>query len=87
MDVRRPAPMSRGMTSRGKQTAALVGILFAFALPKKTPCLSPRTSCELVEAEGTTCTPTDLEPFGVFALEWLIGDDLGVQYRRWLDCP
>ena len=78
--------MGGNMTSRAKQTAAIVGILGALALPKKTPCLAPGSSCEVQAEDGQTCTPTDLEPLGVYALEWLTGRDLGVQYKRWLDC-
>ena len=79
--------LGRAMTSRGRQTAAIVGILGALALPKKTPCLAPYVACDAIVRDGWTCTPTDLEPLGVYAIEWLTGGDLGVQYRRWLDCP
>ena len=76
------------MTTRARRTAAFAGILLALALPKKTPCLAPRTTCELVDdADGRPCTPTDIEPLGIFALEWVVGRDLGLQYsRRRLDC-
>lgn len=75
------------MTTRAKRTAAIAGILGAFALPKKTPCLTPNATCQAIERDGWTCTPTDLEPLGIYAIEWVSGSDLGVQYRRWLDCP
>ncbi|HVV86872.1 MAG TPA: hypothetical protein VHE35_27730 [Kofleriaceae bacterium] len=74
------------MTARARQTAAIVGILGALALPKKTPCLAPGASCEVVTRDGWTCTPTDLEPLGVYALEWMLGRDVGLRYRRWVDC-
>src|SRR4051794_12870823 len=57
--------MGRGMTSRARQTAAIVGILGALALPKKTPCLAPNLTCDVVQRDGWTCTPTDLEPLGI----------------------
>jgi|JI10StandDraft_1071094.scaffolds.fasta_scaffold04797_9 hypothetical protein len=79
--------MSRAMTSRARQTAAICGILGALALPKKTPCLAPGATCAAIERDGWSCTPTDLEPLGVYAIEWITGSDLGLQYRRWLDCP
>jgi hypothetical protein len=75
------------MTSRAKRTAAVVGILGALALPKKTPCLAPGVECEALATDGRTCTPTDLEPLGIYALEWVVGGDVGLRYRRWMDCP
>ena len=79
-------PVSRGMTSSGKRTAAIVGIIGALALPRKTPCLAPGLTCEAITVDGGSCTPTDLEPLGIYALEWLFGQDLGLRYQRWLDC-
>jgi hypothetical protein len=79
--------MGRAMTTRARQLAGIAGIVGALLLPKKTPCLAPYAACESIERDGWTCTPTDLEPLGIYALEWVLGDDVGVQYRRWLDCP
>lgn len=78
--------MGKGMTTRARRTAAIAGILGALALPKKTPCLAPYVACDTITRDGWTCTPTDLEPLGVYALEWVLGRDVGVRYERWLDC-
>ncbi len=74
------------MTTYAKRTAALVAILAVCALPKKVPCERPRPQCDLVEVDGRGCTPTDLEPYGIYLLELALRDDLPVAYRTWLDC-
>lgn len=79
--------MGHNMTYRARRAAFVVGVLGALALPKKTPCLRPGLACEPVVRDGWSCTPTDLEPLGVYALEWVLGRDVGLYYRRWLDCP
>jgi len=75
------------MTSRAKRTAALVAVLVVLLLPKKVPCAAPRPHCDPVFVDGTACTPTDLEPFGVFWIESLTGADLPIAYLTWMDCP
>lgn len=74
------------MTNRARRWAFIVGVTGALALPKKTPCLAPGIQCDAITRDGETCTPTDLEPLGVYALEWLTGGDVGLRYKRWLDC-
>ncbi len=78
--------MGSGMTDRAKRTAAICGILGALALPRKTPCLAPNLACDAVVRDGWSCRPTDLEPLGIYAVEWVVGHDVGLRYRRWLDC-
>lgn len=75
------------MTSHAKRTAALVAIAVVFCLPKQVPCEYPQPQCDTVFVDGLGCTPTDLEPYGIFLVESLIGADVAVAYRSWLDCP
>jgi hypothetical protein len=81
-----PVPPIRGMTSGAKRTAAIVGILGALALPRKVPCLAPSVQCDAIVVEGASCTPTDVEPLGIYALEWIVGRDIGLRYKRTLVC-
>jgi hypothetical protein len=78
--------LGANMTHRARRAAFALGLLGALCFPKRAPCLAPGAACEVVAAgNGQLCTPTDLEPIGIFALEWITGD-LGIHYRRWLDC-
>lgn len=74
------------MTTRGRQTAALFGVIVALALPKDVPCGVPGRSCEVMR-DHVLCTPTETEPLGVYAIEWIVRRDLGIAYSRQLDCP
>jgi hypothetical protein len=74
------------MTTSGRRNAALVGIALALALPKQVPCEVPGRSCEIHRPHGQICRPVDVEPLGVFALEWLSGSDLPIAYEQRLDC-
>jgi len=75
------------MTTRGKRIALVVGIVAALALPKKVPCEVPGRECSVHDDIGRTCMRTDLEPFGVFLIEWLARGDVPLAYQNWLDCP
>jgi hypothetical protein len=79
--------MGNNMTYRARRYAFVFGVLGVLALPKHTPCRAPGNFCETVVRDGWTCTPTDLEPLGVYALEWVLGRDVEIYYKRWLDCP
>lgn len=74
------------MTTSGRRNAALFGILLALALPKQVPCGVPGRVCEVRDAEGRVCRPVDVEPLGIYMLEWLTGRDLPVAYSQRLDC-
>lgn len=74
------------MTTRGKQTAFLFGVALAFSLPKQVPCEVPGRSCEVI-VDHRPCQPTDVEPFGVFLVEWLVRDDLPIAYSHRVACP
>lgn len=74
------------MTTRGRQTAFLFGVALALALPKEVPCEVPGRRCEVI-VDGLACQPVDVEPFGVFLAEWLLGRDLPIAYSHRVDCP
>lgn len=75
------------MTTAGRRSAALFGVALALALPKRVPCEIPGDTCEVRDADGRACQPTDVEPFGVFLVEWLLRRDLPIAYSHRLDCP
>lgn len=74
------------MTSSGRRSAALFGLLIVLALPKAVPCEVPGRECEVRDADGRTCRQVDVEPLGVYAIEWVSGSDLPIAYSQRLDC-
>jgi hypothetical protein len=74
------------MTSSGRRWAGLFGLTIALALPKQVPCEVPGRSCEIHRPYGVICRPVDVEPLGVYAIEWLSGRDLPIAYSQRLDC-
>lgn len=77
--------MGKAMTTRGRQTAALFGVLLAAALPKQVPCEVPNSTCEVVR-DHRSCQTTDVEPLGVYAIEWILHRDLPIAYSTRLEC-
>lgn len=74
------------MTTSGRRNAALFGIALALALPKQVECEVPGRTCEVRDEDGRSCRTVDVEPFGVFIVEWLTGRDLPIAYGQHLDC-
>lgn len=78
------------MTSSGRRSAALLGIAIVLALPKQVPCevpgRAPGVACEVLDADGRPCRKVDVEPLGVYAIEWVTGSDLPIAYSQRLDC-
>ncbi len=74
------------MTSASRRNAALFGILIVMALPKAVPCEVPGRSCDVRDADGRFCRQVDVEPLGVYALEWVSGGDLPIAYSQRQDC-
>jgi hypothetical protein len=74
------------MTTSARRTAAFFGIALALALPKQVTCEVPGRSCEIHGPHGQICRPVDVEPLGVFMVEWVIGTDLPVAYSHRIEC-
>lgn len=74
------------MTTSARRNAALFGIALALALPIQVPCEVPGRSCEIHRPHGVICRSVDVEPLGIYAIEWVIGSDLPVAYRQRIEC-
>lgn len=75
------------MTYSGRRWAFLLGILFAFAMPKKVECGFPGGVCEHAgPRRHERCTPYEIEPFGFFLLESAFSRDVGFAYSSDEDC-
>lgn len=73
------------MSSNGRRIAGLIGILIAFALPKRVECGYPGGTCERL-VEHRTCRWYEIEPFGFFLLENVFDRDIGFAYSSGDDC-
>jgi len=67
------------MTSSGKRLAFFVGVLLAFALPK-------RVDRGMVLHGKQACTQYEIEPWGFYLLENLLGRDVGFAYSSGDEC-
>jgi hypothetical protein len=74
------------MTSRGRRIAAVIAILGVLALPKHVDCGYPGGECKRTNALRRTCTAYELEPFGFFLIESLVGSDIGFAYSSGEKC-
>ena len=76
----------RSMTSRGK----VVSFLFAFGilglLPKHVECGFPGGECGHDAILHRYCTPYEVEPLAVYALEVLAHRDVGFAYKNGETC-
>ena len=70
------------MTSSGRRIAFFVGLVIAFALPKRIDCGYPGSDC----AAGARCKPYELEPLGFYAIEFVFGRNVGFAYSSGIDC-
>ncbi len=73
------------MTSNGRMIAFVLGVLIAFALPKRVECGYPGGSCERI-VDHRACRPYEVEPFGFYLLENVFGRDIGFAYSSGDDC-
>lgn len=74
------------MTTSARRNAALFGIALALALPKRVECEVPGRSCAIHRPHGQICRSVDVEPLGVFMIEWVAGSDLPVAYSHRIEC-
>jgi hypothetical protein len=73
------------MTSSGKRLAFFAGVLIAFALPKHVECGFPGATCQVVRGKQL-CTSYEVEPWGFYLVEYVIGRDVGFAYSSGDDC-
>ena len=75
------------MTSSGRRVAFFIGVLVAFALPKRVECGYPDAGgCQVEGNWRRMCTPYEVEPFGFFLLELAFNRDIGFAYSSGEDC-
>ena len=74
------------MTYSARRWAFAFGVTLALSLPKRVPCEIPGATCEVMR-DHRSCQPTDVEPLGVYVVEWLAHRDLPIAYSHRLDCP
>lgn len=69
------------MSSSGKRIAFLLGVLVAFALPKQVRCGYPGHVCGQVN-----CGYYEVEPWGFYLIEYVVGRNVGFAYSAGDDC-
>jgi hypothetical protein len=74
------------MSTRGTHLALLIAFSIAFALPKRVECGHPGASCGHAGKFRTICTDYEIEPIGFYALELVLGRDVGFAYSSQSDC-
>ena len=74
------------MTSRGKRLAFLFGLVIAFELPKHVECGHPGGECSHPSTFYRSCTSYEVEPFGFYLIEKLVGSDVGFAYSTGEEC-
>jgi hypothetical protein len=73
------------MTSSGRQLAFLIAVLIAFAIPKRVECGFPGAACTVRHGKEV-CTPYEVEPWGFYLLENVLGRDIGFAYTSGEEC-
>jgi hypothetical protein len=74
------------MTSSGRRIAFFVGMLIAFAIPKKIECGFPGGVCQHPGPSRSTCTPYEVEPWGFYLIEYIAGRNVGFAYSSDEEC-
>ena len=74
------------MSTRGTRLAFAGAVLVACLLPRSLPCTYPNEPCGALRADGRLCKESEVEPFGVYLLEYLVGRDLGLRYSSATAC-
>ncbi len=73
------------MTSSGRRWAFFIGLLVAFALPKRVECGYPGATCQHVVGKEA-CSSYEVEPWGFYLIEYVAGRDVGFAYSSGDDC-
>ncbi|MFT3694916.1 MAG: hypothetical protein QM831_17330 [Kofleriaceae bacterium] len=74
-----------GMTSSGRRIAFFLGVLIAFAIPRRVECGYPGATCAIAD-NGKTCAPYEVEPWGFYLIEYVVGRNVGFAYSTGNDC-
>lgn len=69
------------MSSSGRRIAFLIGVLIAFALPKRVDGGYPGAPPPL-----GPCKTYEVEPWGFYLIEYLAGRNIGFAYSHGDDC-
>jgi hypothetical protein len=76
-----------GMTSRAKQVVALIAVLLALLLPKRVECGFPGGECSpRARPYRQLCHPHEIEPIGLYLVEWVVGRNVGFAYSTGETC-
>jgi len=78
--------IARGMTSRGKQLAALAALFLMLFLPKHVECGYPGATCSREGPFRLSCKAYELEPLGFYLIELLAKRDVGFAYSTGEEC-
>jgi hypothetical protein len=70
------------MSSSGRRIAFFLGVLVAFALPKRVDCGYPGNDCK----RGAACGYYEVEPWGFYLIEYVAGRQIGFAYTSGDDC-
>lgn len=75
-----------GLSSRGKQIAALIALFLMLFLPKRVECGYPGGRCTREGPFRLQCKAYELEPLGFYLIELLVERDVGFAYSTGEDC-
>jgi hypothetical protein len=80
--------IARGMSTRGKQIAALVALGAALWLPKRVECGYPGAAgqCARSGPFHLVCRRVELEPVGLYLIELIAERDVGFAYSVTEEC-
>ncbi len=75
-----------GMTSRAKQVVALIAVLLGLMLPKRVLCGYPDGDCARAGPSRRLCRAYEVEPLGLYLVEWVVGRNVGFAYSKGETC-
>jgi len=73
------------MSSNARRFMFLLAVLIVFALPKRVDCGYPGAKCAVYVGKDV-CSYAEIEPYGFYLLESLLGRDVGFAYTRETEC-
>ena len=65
----------------------MFGLAIVFALPKRVECGYPGATCTRITGpRHERCTSYEVEPFGFYLIESVVGRDVGFAYTSGEEC-